>query len=377
MVVTQMDVELVTLSYYEASTALIEAGRAIRGGGSAGSGSPADDALIEATSDEVSVAFLDTLRVHDVTSLSVDANALADPATAVPAILRAGQDELRARGIPDPDVDLYRRAGETAGATGEDVSAILSDLRATEPLVVRGDLPERGNVAGMEVPDTVSAVPEIEGPVGEVAEYDVHFMAYPLGYKEIAGVPVIDTQPSHAFVVVTEKGGNPLDRDDVLIAARAGPDNATETVYLPDSSLPDGEQSETEKTDAGNVYASDQAFAISNDVEHPGAFHVETITVTDNVVDMQALVEGHRRFINGEDIDYELVNRNSNTYAGDIYELLTGEEPPTSEWARLNTRYFPAVNNDLVDYEKTPYADRFDDGESGFVAKENVSYGLD
>lgn len=371
MATATLDDRTVELDLDEARAALVEASSSIRDSGTT------DETLLQASDPVVTVAFVDTLRTNGIDTLRVDPADLSTDAGTLGAVFRGGQTELAERGLPDPDVALYQDARAVSEATGQSYFEAVSDLRGAQPLTMRGELSGREDVAGMDAPEVARAVPEVEGPVGEVAEYDVHFMAYPLAYKEIAGVPVIDSQPSHAFVVVTQKGGNPLDRDDVLIAARAGPDNATETVYLPDSSLPDGEQSETEKTDNGNVYASDQGFAIDNDVEHPGAFQVEKTTVTGNITDMRALVEGHRRFINGEDIDYELLNRNSNTYAGDVYEMLTGEEPPTSEWERMNIRYFPAVNNDLVDYEKTPYADRFDDNEPGFVAEEDASYGLD
>ncbi len=49
----------------------------------------------------------------------------------------------------------------------------------------------------------------------------------------------------------------------------------------------------------------------------------------------------------------------SNTYAGDAYELLAGNEPDNPH-SGMFVRRTPALDNDLVDYENTAYGDYFD-----------------
>ena len=83
---------------------------------------------------------------------------------------------------------------------------------------------------------------------------------------------------------------------------------------------------------------------------------------------MRDLIGDHRALINNADIDYEVLNRNSNTYTGDVTELLTGEDPDfnnirhpvNGSWRRL-----PAFENDLTDYSKTEFAENF-----GYTAPE-------
>ena len=212
----------------------------------------------------------------------------------------------------------------------------------------------------------LTPAPELVGPV-EATQYDVHVLAYPLKAFESLGV---ESRDSHGFVVVTERGvdlfnedGSVKDineiRDDALITTRGGPDKTGwKTWVSPDSRFPD-EPHETESTHAGNVYIEDNEFS-QRDLQAPGVFHIQTYEVTHDLETMRELVDTHRRLINREDIDYEVLNRNSNTYTGDVTELLTGETPDFTHvirdggWRRL-----PAFDNDLMDYSKTEFAEEY------------------
>ena len=330
-----------------------------------------DQVLLNASEPEVSFALLDTLRSHSIDRMEVSADALAAPETAIPAILNAGRDELRERGLPDPDLDLYRDAMSVHQATGQPYHEALSDLRSREPVSMRADLPDVAPLTPIPEPDALlTPAPELDGPV-EATQYDVHVLAYPLGVKEFQGLGVgvsIESRDSHGFVVVTERGVDLFNEDrsldraqlgEVKLATRGGPDETGwKTWVSPDSSFPD-EQSPTESTNAGNVYIADHDKSL-DDFGAKGVFHIQTYEVTHDLETMRDLVDSHRRLINREDIDYEVLNRNSNTYTGDVTELLTGETPDFTHvirdggWRRL-----PAFDNDLMDYSKTEFAEEY------------------
>lgn len=389
MVARELEAETDTLDWDRTRTTLVESSASIRetfAGTPPESLSEYNNALLTASGEDMNFAFLHTLRRHDIDTLDVPAEALNAPETAVPAILLAGRDELRERGLPDPDVSLYRDAMTVSEATGIDYYEALSDLRSREPVSMRADLSDatptvEAPIATMPEPDLVASKPEIDGPVEAAQQYDVHVMAYPLKSFGLLGW---ETRDSHGFVVVTERGVNLMNEDgslkpykeiedDIKIITRGGPDNAAaQTLLSPDSSLPD-EMSETQKTNAGNVYIADHNDSM-NDLKTPNVFHIQTYEVTHDLETMREMVDAHRRLINREDIDYEMLNRNSNTYTGDVTELLTGERPDFTHvrpeghgWRRL-----PAFGNDLTDYSKTEFAEEF-----GYDAPERELPGVD
>lgn len=354
-----------------------------------GTRTPSQSALLDAANPEISVAFLDTLKTQGIDTLTVEVNALSEPETALPEILTAGREALHARGLPDPDVQLYRDAAEIAQTSGQNYFEAVADLQAQEPLAMRKDLIPRDSIEFMDVPETVGVVPPVEGPVAET-QYDVHAMGFPIAVKNIGGFD-LESSASHGFLVVTERGMDPMIDANVLLATRGGPDHlAGQTMFGSDSSLPEDTPSETEKTYSGNVYISDNDKSFETDVEHDQAFFIKTYEVNHDLETMQEIVQSHRHMINRENIDYELLNQNSNTYYGDITEILTGQEPPDYSFSGGLPRYFPAVNNDLMDYSRTefadelglehePYSTRSDiiDVNQGFSPEEDYSYGFD
>ena len=355
------------LGWDEARAALVDSANSLRES-RAGTDpldlSQRDQVLLNASEPEVSFALLDTLRSHSIDRLEVSADALAAPETAIPAILNAGRDELRERGLPDPDLDLYRDAMSVHQATGQPYHEALSDLRSREPVSMRVDLPDAAPLTPIPEPDALlTPAPELDGPV-EATQYDVHVLAYPLGV-----IGPIESRDSHGFVVVTERGVDLFNEDgslneqvadrEALMVTRGGPDETNaKTWFLPDSTFPD-QPHETESTHAGNVYIADHEESKA-DLDAKGVFHIQTYEVTHDLETMRDLVDSHRRLINREDIDYEVLNRNSNTYTGDVTELLTGETPDFTHvirdggWRRL-----PAFDNDLMDYSKTEFAEEY------------------
>ena len=315
------------------------------------------------------------------------------PANAAPRevlreIFNSGQAALREHGIPDPDIAMYEQAAELAQATGRPIEGVVAEAEAAQPLAVRNDLPT--STASISIggnSDTVVAHSfdsALAGPpqagmkaqnLGQdfeptnYQEYDVHLMARPLWENESGWLA---TRDSHAFVVVTEKGGNPYEPEEALIVTRAGPDDAG---GFASSKSGDDLQDEQSSTDAdkgydGDVYVASHERSIADDyfvnydengttVPFKNIFQLQQTTITGNINELRGQVSDFREFINEQDIDYKLLSQNSNTYAGDTYELLTGDEPDNPH-SGLFGRRTPALGNDLVNYEETDYANDFD-----------------
>lgn len=345
-----------------------------------------DSALMDISQSDVSFSLIDTLQHHDIHTLTIDTDTLSDPRSALQSLFEAGDDALREQGFPSPDIELYHTAQQTAQETGQDFSEALSDLRDAQPLMMRQDLLPKDGIEFMPDTDTVHAAPEVDGPIAET-QYDVHAMGFPIVGPQLGGI-IPESFASHGFVVVTKRGMDPTSPENVLLATRAGPDEATQTIYLPDSALPEDAQSPTEKTNSGNVYVSNHERSFETDVEHDHAFFVKTYEVDHDLETIRDMVDSHASLINLADIDYEVLNRNSNTYYGDITEILTGEEPPDYSFSDGLPRYYPAINNDLMDYSKTEFAEKFGHEpyqaetenqaeEHNYIPEEDYSYGID
>lgn len=346
-----------------------------------------DEALLSISASDVSYSFVDTLQHNGIDSLEIDASALSDPRSALQTVFETGDASLREKGIPAPDVEFYNTAMETAQTSGQDFHDVIADMGAEQPLMMRHDLLPRDSIDLVDASDTVYAAPDIEGPVAET-QYDVHVMGFPIVTTSIRGVN-FDSSASHGFITVTERGADPMVRENILLASRGGPDHrAGQTMMSPDSTLPEDTPSETEKTDSGNVFIEDFEKSMEMDYDHDRMFYVDTIETGYDFETIKSLVDSHARHINFADIDYELLNRNSNTYYGDITEILTGQEPPDFSFSGGLPRYFPAINNDLTDYSKTEFAQSFgyephrdtttdQTQESLHINEEDYSYGLD
>jgi len=130
------------------------------------------------------------------------------------------------------------------------------------------------------------------------------------------------------------------------------------------------EQSPTEKGHDGDVYVANHDRSIQDDyfvnydkngtsVPFKNVFQLQQTTIKGNIDEIRGKVTDFREFINEQDIDYEVLKNNSNTYAGDTYEMLTDDEP-NNPYSGLFGRRTPALDNDLMDYEKTDYSNDFD-----------------
>ena len=262
-------------------------------------------------------------------------------------ILWGGARALQENGLPDPDLDKYSAAMGVASASGEPLGKVLEEFEAVMPQELR--VPQQS--AGESFSITPSADTTVAPEGMEVAslqgvepqkyqEYDVHFMMYPLGHN-IGGMG-IETRPSHGFIVVTEKGVNPLTLNEesleALIVTRGGPDDGK---Y--DGRFDTNVQSPTESNRDGDVYVMDH-FDSLNDLSKGGIRVIETTTITGDIDDIRANVQDFRQAVNSTDINYHAPYQNSNTYAGDVYQNLTGNDAPdTIQWPH----YMPGLGNDL------------------------------
>ena len=318
---------------------------------------------VEAAHTTNTFAVLDTLRDAGIDRIAAPQGFDPSDAHSTLKVLYNGtHDALTVRGLPDPDIGFYQDVARTAEATGLPIGDALEQAKAGRPLQMRADLAPPDAVTLLPEPDPLlTPAPELEGPAADT-RYEVHFMAYPLEYREIGGIRVLDTVPAHAFVVVTEAGKDPMDFRNIELAARGGPDH--EGAFNSSSPWDDGnvQSPSSDYLDRGNdgdVYASSDQFARENDGEKLGRFHIETAPTTYDLETLEDLIQSHRDFVNTRDIDYILLESNSNTYAGDVYELTTGREPPEEGHARGYRRTLPAVENDLVNYRDTEFADHF------------------
>lgn len=357
-----------TLSYSEA-TALLNSSLAGLHDSTA-----VDGAVVEGSLYPGALGVLDTMRRYNVDELSVGAFDREDPREVLETVFEAAQSEFDERGIPHPDLDLYRSAVDYSRGSDVPMSDVMAQMDGALPYGVQQETAD-GSEFTVSPADTVTmalsgplmGAVQAEPPVGLDAaaqnyqEYDVHLMAYPLAELPFG----IESRDSHAFVVVTEKGGNPYDLDDALLVTRGGPDNngAFGSSESSSGSSFGDEQDPNEKGNDGDVYVSSPSESRSD--IRDSAFLLERTTITGDIDQIRSQVADFREFINGQDIDYVPTNlfgegSNSNTYAGDAYELLTGDEPNNPHHGVFSGRRTPALENDLVNYEETEYAPYFD-----------------
>lgn len=87
----------------------------------------------------------------------------------------------------------------------------------------------------------------------------------------------------------------------------------------------------------------------------PGTFEVNSYTIRGNMDELEQKLNGFNETIDDADIPYRPRSQNSNTYAGDAYEYVTGQEPHNRNKVDL-----PGLDNDLMNYEDTDYSAAFD-----------------
>ncbi len=337
--------------------------------------SKSDVALANIVNSPLSLGLLHSLKKNSVESVAIPEFDANDPRDVLKTTLKAGNAALRENGIAPPDLQMFERAYKAANENGGSFKQELQKLEASSPaLSLRRDMPVNDRI-DLTPSDTVGsghakAFAVAENETGQdlgkdfeavdYREYDVHLMAYPLGYIDLPGRIDIATRDSHAFVVITEKGGNPYNPEEALLVTRAGPDKNGlfgSSASSSDSSF-DNEQSPTEKGSDGDVYVEDFENS-ATDLLQPGIYHLQSARIIGDINEIKNDLAAFREFVNGQNIDYKLLSQNSNTYAGDAFELLTGQEPNNPYNGALGRRT-PALDNDLVDYGKTEYGDYFD-----------------
>ena len=346
-----------------------------------------DKALVNIVRSPFGAGLLHTLKHNSVNSIDIPAFDHNNPRDVLRTTLQAGNNALREHGIAPPDLQMFEKASLAANETGQSFTHELQKLQAASPaLSMRTDLPVNERI-DMRIADTIYAnnSPAFAAPENTTSqnlakglgdnfqaidyrEYDVHLMAYPLKVFDLPGKTDIVSRDSHAFVVVVPKGTGTNAKELIEtvrsgegFVTRAGPDHNGlfgSSESSSGSSFGD-EQPKDRKAHDGDVYVADPDTSIL-DLEHAHVFRIQTATISGNLEEMKDLVARHRSFINGQDINYKLVSQNSNTYAGDAFELLTQKEPKNSLSGGFGRRT-PGLNNDLTDYEKhDDYAPYFD-----------------
>ena len=315
-----------------------------------------------------------TLQNSSFGYVSVSSSSNTSVAERFENLIQSGADTLEKNNIAYPHLEDYYAAQEISVQTGHDILTILNKFDDVRPKEFNINVSETPNFSVDTSPGVLTAqtgqnISQIEGLEPQnYQEYDVHLMAYPLTQKDIPFTDLsIVSRDSHAYIVVTEKGAELLDengeinQDAALLVTRAGPDDVgiLGSSRSSDSSFGDDQNpTDEEKGKDGDVYVTSFEGSRGDlNVENP--FLLQKTTITDNINEIEGKLENFRDYINGQDINYELLQKNSNTYAGDVYELLTGEEPDNPH-AGLFGRRTPALDNDLVNYEQTDYANDFE-----------------
>jgi len=324
-----------------------------------------------------------TLQKGGVETLDVSTDVTASSEERFRDYIESGAEALELNNLPKPHLADYYAASEIASQTGHDLKEVLETFEDIRPIELGVPSPEGTQFSADTSPVNLTApndqnVAQIDGADPQnFQEYDVHLMANPIAVT--AGTA------SHAYVLVVPKGTDVSDISDVkeLIAnnegfvTRGGPDGG---LFVPGSSSASpsessqssgssrssqssdssveasGSSSEADdagRTPEGDVYASNFEESAKMDLSD-SSYKMQTVTITGDLNAIKEEVEEFRESINDADINYYATSQNSNTYAGDVFEKLTGEEPERAGW-----RLTPGLNNDLMNYEKTDYANDF------------------
>jgi len=292
-------------------------------------------------------AMLRELQNFGINSVDLPDTTNASPQERFTDYMVSGYNVFEQNGIPKPHLEDYYAAQAISSLTGTPMSDIMDEfdtIRPSEIAIPSTDTNEP--IFSLATDDTVQAsegaksgnIPDLEAQ--NYTEYDVHFMMYPLAH-DILGTG-IETRPSHGFIVITEKGVDPLTlregSEEALLVTRAGPDRGTYDFRF-DTDI----QSATENNRDGDVYVKDHEGS-ANDLEHDGIRLIETTTIRGDIDSIRDNVQDFRHAVNSTDINYHAPWQNSNTYAGDVYENLTGKDAPdTIQWPH----YMPGLGNDL------------------------------
>ena len=340
----------------------------------------ARDALPDhpATDGQTVFAFHDTLRDAGVDTIDVPASSLSDPETLLREIYMGGRDELRERGLPDPDPELYAAAAQTAQVEGRDFHDVLAEAKAERPLAVREDLPLEEAFTPIPEPCPVMTplpewtrqdelrthgigTPEDIG-VGNFKEYDFHLGATIPFKGTVEGLRHVQdmwmpgdhsaevANPAHGYFMVTNKGVVPertLEsfEEDVLAIGRAGPDDRG-ALMLP-AWAEGNEQSPTEKGKDGDLYVANRTESLEDDFLEETSFSVETRSVVLDLELYRGGLEARRQGVNITDIDYRTPGPNSNTYYNHEVEFATGRPAPDRANNGERDYSFPGREDDL------------------------------
>ena len=330
-------------------------------------------------------AMLRQLERFGVTPFVPEGSLSERPEESFSQLMEAGADAMAANGVPEPHLEDYYAAAEIAEQTGIHMGEVLDGFEAVRPQEL-GALPATESIMTMPAGDTVSLVEPTAALEGvepqNYQEYDVHLMAVP--------IPATANLASHGFIVVVPKGtdvSDPVALREGLetgeidgFVTRAGPDGG---LFVPgsssaspsessQSSTPESSHSSSQSSDSsveasgssseadadgrtpeGDVYVADFENSARTDLVD-GAYVTQSTTVSLDIEATRAEIIDFARDINDADINYYFTSQNSNTYAGDVWEKLTGQEPDPSGWRPL-----PGIDNDLMDYENTDYGNDF------------------
>lgn len=158
----------VAVDLNEATSLLRDSADALREGPDGGASHPS---LLDASAPDVTYALRDTLERGGVTHLDLPPDLQAGP-DAIPSVLNAAASALKARGLPSPDLDLYRSSMSEATATGEDFHDVLNANLSREPLAMRTDLLDAPTLQLAVADEQTLPLINVDGPVEAAQDMD-------------------------------------------------------------------------------------------------------------------------------------------------------------------------------------------------------------
>ncbi len=315
-------------------------------------------------------ALLDTLNDNNIETINVSDFPMQTAEDRVSSILIAGHEHMNEQSIPAPVLEPYYIAQNIAQKTGAPMAEVIQDVKLARSLQIGTDNfnHETHNIEFAQQDVVLARVEQgfsspsqsestsIDGSndhvndAGETTKPNNDLNVEPVDYTnievrlqayEIGSAPLVG-EYGHAFLEYED-----LTTGDVRYA-RAGPT----TPGYPGGVI----DAIRDRAFSGvNVEALDNDKSEQVDAGIPGTFEVNSFIIRGNMDELEAQFDKFNQTINDEDIPYKPRSQNSNTYAGDTYELVTGQEPDNNTDVRL-----PGLNNDLMDYEETEYSAAFD-----------------
>jgi len=289
------------------------------------------------------IAMLRGLQEAGVETLNLEGISAGTAAQRVQGILSRGYETFQDNDLPMPDLNVYYDAQTLSQETGQSMSEALSDIELARSLQIEGSSlkPQEVGLRMEYGDDTTVATDGNHGQIEGLEATDYTNIQVRLLARPLDGVIAVGDLNNHAFIEITD-----MSSGEVRYASLF-PETHYKDVTI-DLPFTDNDPTITVPDYVQALPATSEVSANSDGVR-TDAFELQSFTFKGDFDAINARVDKFNEFITGEEIPYFGVRQNSNTYAGDVYELVTGEEPENN----VSWRNTPGLDGDLTNYEKT------------------------